>query len=170
VLRPLEERHTLLPLAVPLAVSETVEELAGGKALVKWPNDVWIDGRKAAGVLIEARPQDGWAVIGVGLNVAIAPEEFPAELRESATSLGGEATVEEAAEALNRRLADWVMASPGAVLDGFRERDALMGRRIGWDRGSGTAEGIDERGNLLVRGDEGHLETLGAGEVHLDLR
>ena len=160
----------LLPLAVPLAVSETAEELTGGEARVKWPNDVWIGGRKAAGVLIEARPQDGWAVIGVGVNVAIAPEEFPAELRERATSLGGEATVEEAVEALNLRLADWVTAAPEAVLDGFRKRDALMGRRISWDRGSGTAEGIDERGNLLVRGDGGDLEALGAGEVHLDVR
>jgi len=160
----------LLPLAVPLAVCETAEELSGTDARVKWPNDVWIEGRKAAGVLIEARPQDGWAVIGVGLNVAIAPEEFPADLRETATSLGGEATVGAAAETLNRRLAEWAAASPATVLEAFRQRDALAGRRIGWEHGSGTAEGIDERGNLLVRGDDGNLESLVAGEVHLDLR
>ena len=159
----------LLPLAVPLAVAETVEELAPLEARVKWPNDVWIDGRKVAGVLIEARPQDGWAVIGIGLNVAVAPEDLPAELRETATSIGADATVEEAAQTLNRRLADWVAAEPDAVLTGFRGRDALRGRRIGWERGSGTAEGIDERGNLLVRTGKGELEALGAGEVHLDL-
>jgi BirA family biotin operon repressor/biotin-[acetyl-CoA-carboxylase] ligase len=170
VLRPLTERHMLLPLAVPLAVCETAEELSGTDARVKWPNDVWIEGRKAAGVLIEARPQDGWAVIGIGLNVAIAPEEFPAELRETATSLGGGATVGAAAEALNRRLAEWAAASPATVVEAFRQRDALAGHRIGWEHGSGTAEGIDERGNLLVRGDDGDLESLGAGEVHLDLR
>ncbi len=54
---------------------------------VKWPNDVLLDGRKLAGVLIEARPQDDWAVIGVGLNLTIAPDEFPPELRDTATSL-----------------------------------------------------------------------------------
>ena len=46
---------------------------------IKWPNDVWIDGRKVAGILVEGRPQEGWAVLGVGLNVAQL--EFPAELR-----------------------------------------------------------------------------------------
>src|SRR5262245_60357280 len=88
VLRPLDERHLLLPLSVPLAVCETAEELAPGlECKVKWPNDIWIDGRKLAGVLIEAKPQDGWAVIGVGLNLSIAPDEFPPELRETAASL-----------------------------------------------------------------------------------
>ena len=43
---------------------------------MKWPNDVWIEERKVAGVLIEARPPE-WAVIGVGVNVAIADDEFP---------------------------------------------------------------------------------------------
>ena len=66
ILRPLERRHALLPLAVPLAVCEAVEALAPVACRVKWPNDVWIEERKCAGVLIEARPQDGWAVIGVG--------------------------------------------------------------------------------------------------------
>ena len=90
ILRPLDERHLLLPLAVPLAVCEAAEELQPGiECQVKWPNDIWIEGRKLAGVLIEAKPQDGWAVIGVGLNLSIAPDEFPPELRETAVSLFG---------------------------------------------------------------------------------
>ncbi|HET8862782.1 MAG TPA: biotin--[acetyl-CoA-carboxylase] ligase, partial [Solirubrobacterales bacterium] len=88
ILRPLDERHLLLPLAVPLAVCDAAEQLNPGVACqVKWPNDVWIEGRKLAGVLIEAKPQDGWAVIGVGLNLSIAPAEFPPDLRETAVSL-----------------------------------------------------------------------------------
>jgi BirA family transcriptional regulator, biotin operon repressor / biotin---[acetyl-CoA-carboxylase] ligase len=88
VLRPLDERHLLLPLAVPLAVCEAAEELAPGiECAIKWPNDVWVEGRKLAGVLIEAKPQDGWAVIGVGLNLTIEPDEFPPDLRETAVSL-----------------------------------------------------------------------------------
>ena len=79
IVRPLDERHLLLPLAVPLAVCEAAEELRPGiECSVKWPNDVWLDGRKLAGILIEARPQDGWAVIGVGLNLTIAPRRVPA--------------------------------------------------------------------------------------------
>ena len=57
--------------------------------MVKWPNDVWLEERKLAGILIEAKPQDGWAVIGVGLNLSIAPDEFPVDLRQPAISLFG---------------------------------------------------------------------------------
>jgi len=92
VLRPLDQRHLLLPLAVPLAVCEAAEELRPGiECQIKWPNDVWLDERKLAGVLIEAsqQPQDGWAVIGVGLNLTIAPDEFPSDLRRPAVSLFG---------------------------------------------------------------------------------
>jgi BirA family transcriptional regulator, biotin operon repressor / biotin---[acetyl-CoA-carboxylase] ligase len=92
ILRPLDERHLLLPLSVPLAVCATAETLRDGiECEVKWPNDVWLDKRKLAGVLIEAKPQDGWAVIGVGLNLSIAPDEFPPDLRHPATSLFGAA-------------------------------------------------------------------------------
>jgi BirA family transcriptional regulator, biotin operon repressor / biotin---[acetyl-CoA-carboxylase] ligase len=88
ILRPLDERHLLLPLAVPLAVCEAAEELAPGvECQIKWPNDVWVEGRKLAGVLIEAKPQRGWAVIGVGLNLSISPDEFPPDLRDTAVSL-----------------------------------------------------------------------------------
>jgi BirA family biotin operon repressor/biotin-[acetyl-CoA-carboxylase] ligase len=170
VLRPLDRRHLLLPLAVPLAVCEVVEELSGRRAEVKWPNDVWVEGRKVAGVLIEARPQDAWAVIGVGLNVAVEPAEFPPELRETATAIGGGATVPAALAALNRRLGGWTGAAAAEVLAAFRERDALRGREISWVEGTGVAEGIDERGNLLVRTSGEETVSLGAGEVHLTVR
>ena len=88
ILRPLDERHLLLPLAVPLAVCATAEELAPSiECRIKWPNDIWLEGRKLAGVLIEAKPQDGWAVIGIGLNLSIAPDEFPPDLGDTAISL-----------------------------------------------------------------------------------
>lgn len=169
IVRPLEQRHLVLPLAAPLAVAEAAEEMADVSCAIKWPNDVWIEGRKCAGVLIEARPQDGWAVIGIGLNVSIEPDEFPEELRETATSLGAGATVDGALQALNDSLTRWMRAAPQDVLAAFRERDALRGRQIAWDGGNGTAEGIDERGNLLVATGSGEQVSLGAGEVHLRL-
>ncbi len=88
IVRPLGKRHPLLPLAVPLAVCETAERLRpGAECKVKWPNDVHLEGRKLAGILIEARPQEEWAVLGIGLNLTIAEDEFPEELRDRATSL-----------------------------------------------------------------------------------
>jgi BirA family biotin operon repressor/biotin-[acetyl-CoA-carboxylase] ligase len=180
VLRPLDPRDALLPLAVPLAVCEAAEELEPGiECGVKWPNDVQVDGRKLAGVLIEARPQDGWAVIGVGLNLAIAPDEFPPELRETATSLSIERegrlsprglqtnAAWRAAKTLNGRLEHWLGAEQGSVLDAWRGRDVLRGREVAWDGGSGVAAGVDDRGYLLVVSPSGERVAVGAGEVHL---
>jgi BirA family biotin operon repressor/biotin-[acetyl-CoA-carboxylase] ligase len=166
LLRPLAPNHRLLPLAVPIAVAEAAEAVADVKCEVKWPNDVWIEGRKVAGVLIEARPEDSWAVIGVGMNVATAQSEFPSALQATATSLGPDISVEDTIDALNERLAHWVAAEEPEVLEAFRARDALRGRGISWDDGEGTAEGVDEQGNLVVATDSGEV-SLGAGEVHL---
>jgi BirA family biotin operon repressor/biotin-[acetyl-CoA-carboxylase] ligase len=175
VLRPLDERHGLLPLAVPLAVSDAVEALGPARCQVKWPNDVWIEERKVAGVLIEARPPR-WAVIGVGLNVSIADEEFPPDLRWPATSVGHGATVDAALAELDGRLGEWVEAPPDRVLAAYRERDALRGRGVSWEggppgseTGRGTAAGIDASGNLAVELESGRRLALGAGEVQLSL-
>jgi BirA family transcriptional regulator, biotin operon repressor / biotin---[acetyl-CoA-carboxylase] ligase len=174
VLRPLGDRP-LLPLAVPLAVCEAAEGLAPGvECAVKWPNDVWIEGRKLAGVLIESRAgTDGFAVIGVGLNVRVDASDFPEELRAAATSLSLHAPrppeTSLALAALNESLGRWVDAEPAEVLRAFRERDSLAGRTIGWEDGRGEALGIDDRGHLLVRDDSGETVALGAGEVHLSL-
>ena len=168
ILRPLELHHSLLPLAVPLAVCDTAESLAPIACQVKWPNDVWIDGRKAAGILIEARPQDGWAVIGVGLNVSLMPDDFPEELRETSASIGMEVTVGDTLAALNRELTRWVDATQDEVLAEYRRRDGLRGREIEWHDDCGTAAGIADNGNLLVRTESGEA-SLGAGEVHLRL-
>src|SRR3954463_4545898 len=91
VLRELSERDALLPLAAAVAVCEACEQVSGVAAAIKWPNDVWINRRKVAGILIEGRPQEGWAVLGLGLNVGTEAAEFPEELREIATSLVAEA-------------------------------------------------------------------------------
>jgi BirA family biotin operon repressor/biotin-[acetyl-CoA-carboxylase] ligase len=167
IVRPLEEHHMMLPLAVPLAVCEAAEDLNPDLACkVKWPNDIHVEGRKLSGVLIEARPQDGWAVIGVGLNTSIKKEDFPEELRATATSLQ-DVRIDDAREALDEHLARWLSADVDEVLNAWRERDALLGREVEWDGGSGVADGVDDRGYLVVVAPGGDRIALGAGEVHL---
>ena len=172
LLRPLELAHRLLPLSVPVAVCVAIESLAPVACRIKWPNDVWITERKVAGVLIEARPP-AWAVIGIGVNVAVA--DFADDLRWPATSIGHGATVDGARSALDRALAGWVAASDAEVLAAFRDRDALAGRRVSWERGgepqrgSGIAAGIDGRGNLVVETTAGERLSLGSGEISLRL-
>jgi BirA family transcriptional regulator, biotin operon repressor / biotin---[acetyl-CoA-carboxylase] ligase len=170
ILRPLDERHLLLPLSVPLAVCAAAEALRpGSECMVKWPNDVWLEGRKLAGILIEAKPQDGWAVIGVGLNLAIEPDEFPDDLRQPAVSLGGGVTPEAARPELDVQLSRWAYAAEDEVLSEWRRRDGLRGREVAWEDGSGVADGIDDRGNLIVAVADGGRVSLGAGEVQLRL-
>jgi BirA family biotin operon repressor/biotin-[acetyl-CoA-carboxylase] ligase len=165
----------LLPLSAAVAVCEACERAAPVHCAVKWPNDVWIDGRKVAGILIEARPQEGWAVLGIGLNVDTSDDELDEAIRDQATSLriaaGSPAERERALEALLERLAERLGAEREPLLAAYRERDALHGRQIAWnargDRREGKAEGIDDEGNLVVFTADGERHTLTAGEVHL---
>jgi len=170
IVRDLDQRHALLPLAAAVAVSEAAEACAPVTCAIKWPNDVWVGRKKLAGILVEGRPQAGWAVVGVGLNVSA--RRFPAELEGVATSLALESVgtgrwslamvLAALLPALDRRLSD----SAECILDAWRERDALRDSRISWREGEGTAVGVDETGALLVDTSGGRI-ALRAGEVHL---
>ena len=168
VVMHVNERTPLAPLAAAVAVCHAFPQANG----IKWPNDVWIHGRKVAGILIEGRPQEGWAVLGIGLNVATEADEFPDDLRGTATSLRSAGvrqpdTPRAALAALVPVLDAWLAAPAETVLDEWRERDALRGQRVRWDGGGeGVAAGVDADGSLLVETGEG-VQALRAGEVHL---
>ena len=159
--------QSLLPLSAALAVADACYATPG-EITIKWPNDVLLDGRKVAGILVEGRPQEGWAVLGIGLNVAIRPEDLPEELRDRATGLGREPRdVERALRDLLRALEHRLDEDAAETIAAWRDRDALNGREIEWSGGSGVADGIDDEGNLLVVLDGGERTALNAGEVHL---
>jgi BirA family biotin operon repressor/biotin-[acetyl-CoA-carboxylase] ligase len=156
------------PTLVPLAAAVAVAEVCGDRARIKWPNDVLLDERKAAGILVEGRPFEGWAVLGIGLNVAVRDGDFPPELRATATGIGREPedvepVLAELLGSLSRRLAE----DTEATLTAWRERDALTGREITWNGGSGVAAGVDGAGRLVVELPDGGKTSLGSGEVHL---
>lgn len=156
------------PRLLPLAAGVAVAEVAGDAARVKWPNDVLIEGGKVAGILVEGRPQQNWAVLGIGLNVALAPDDFPPELRVTAATLGlGPEALEPMLDRLLTALARWLEAAEPEVLEAVRRRDALHGRRVRWTAGEGVADGIDDDGRLLVARPGGERVALDAGEVHL---
>jgi BirA family biotin operon repressor/biotin-[acetyl-CoA-carboxylase] ligase len=160
----LRESDALLPLRAGLAVAA----LAGDTAMVKWPNDVLVDGRKVAGILAEARPQEGWTVLGIGLNVALDVRVLPPELHEVAGTLGRlPRDLEPTLVELLRALEVWLVAAVPAVVAALRRRDALLGRRLEWAGGAGIGAGIDDAGALLVRLDGGSVVALEAGEVRV---
>ncbi len=177
----LRDPQRLLPLMAAVAVSE----VAGPRALIKWPNDIVVAEAgasrpslaKLAGILVEARLQDDWAVLGIGLNVAVRIEDLPPELQPGAVPAGAlpaatlglprtqiEPTLEKLLRALERRLGGLA----ADTLAAWRARDALLGRAISWSSGSGTARGIDGEGRLVVERADGTRSALPAGEVHLD--
>lgn len=158
------EPGELLSLAAGVAVAS----LAGEAALIKWPNDVLLHGGKVAGILVEGRPQEGWAVLGIGINVAVREADFPPELAGRASSLGLDpAAVEPALERLLELLERWLAAPADTVLEAVRARDALFGRPVRWADERGEGSGIDERGRLLVSRGDGRVVALDSGEVHL---
>ena len=156
-----------VPPLASLRAGVAVADALAADALLKWPNDVLIDGLKVAGILVEGRPQERWAVLGIGLNVALAVEDLPVALRDRAGTLGLEpAAIEPVLAALLRALERWLAADVAAVLAAVRQRDALLGRRVSWAGGVGEAAGIDDRGRLLVATGRGQT-ALDSGEVHL---
>src|SRR5437588_10728431 len=131
------------PRMLPLCAGMAVAELAGPGARVKWPNDVLLDGRKVAGILVEGRPQEGWAVVGIGVNVAVTADELPGELRDRAGTLGlSRSDVEPTLDRLLVLLKRWISAPEREVLEAVRARDALLGRHLKWAGGEGTGAGI----------------------------
>jgi BirA family biotin operon repressor/biotin-[acetyl-CoA-carboxylase] ligase len=159
----------LLSLAAGVAVADLVSELAedGGAVQIKWPNDILLHGGKVAGLLVEGRPQEEWAILGIGLNVALDLADLPPALRDGAATLGlGRDAIEPTLTRLLELLGHWLVASSEDVVGAVRTRDALIGQLVTWAGGSGTAAGIDEDGRLVVNAPEGRL-ALDAGDVHL---
>jgi BirA family biotin operon repressor/biotin-[acetyl-CoA-carboxylase] ligase len=172
---------TLLPLIAGVALCDAI---GAADARLKWPNDVVLprpgateadagDGRdarlaKVAGVLVESRPREGWAVVGVGVNVALRIEQLPEDLRSRAATLNRpKSAVEPLLDELLSALAVRLREPAPRVLEAWRARDALRGREVAWAQGRGTAQGIDDDGRLLVRLPDASVTALSAGDVHL---
>jgi BirA family biotin operon repressor/biotin-[acetyl-CoA-carboxylase] ligase len=165
----------LLPLIAAVAVCDAV----GEPAMIKWPNDVVITEAtglaKLAGILVEGRPQEAWAVLGIGLNVAVELDTLSSELRPRAATLGRRPDeVERMLALLLDALARRLQEPSETVLREWRARDALRGRAISWgsERPSGQlqcgrAHGIDGEGRLVVALPDGGRTALRSGEVHL---
>lgn len=167
-------RWVWLPLLVGLAVDATVQEF-GVDSKLKWPNDVLIDGRKIAGILLERveSEQGAAAVIGVGLNVSLRQDELPVEtatslLLEGATETDRTVVLRTFLRNLERLYRAW-SASGGDPAAGIREayerRCVTIGQHVRVtlphaEPLEGLATGIDEFGRLIVDG-----QAISAGDI-----
>ena len=166
-----------------VGIAQGLEEaLPGCRATLKWPNDVYLRGKKAVGILSEsAAGPDGWAVVGIGVNVNHAEEDFPGELRSRATSLRAMAGADAppldrnaVAAALLRRLdASYTALEKdfAGIVAEAELRSAIIGSRITVHAPAETyeamAEGLEPDGSLRVRGDDGAVRIISGGEVSI---
>jgi BirA family transcriptional regulator, biotin operon repressor / biotin---[acetyl-CoA-carboxylase] ligase len=170
-----------LPLLAGLAVTDALVRVCGLDARLKWPNDVLIDGRKVAGVLAEVVEHlaGSAVVLGIGLNVSQTQDELPVPAATSLRLAGASTTDRDVVlRAVLRALGDRYTSWQGAGGDprasgigaGYRERCATLGLavRVSLPQGTdltGTAEGVDDAGRLLVRDEGGLQHVLAAGDV-----
>ena len=179
VLYPSHKELPYLSIAASLAVVRTIESETNLRPSLKWPNDVLIGGKKVCGLLVEnaLEGQDvSYAVIGIGLNVALDPKESP-EIAAIATGLNVEAGKTVDCALLLRRLLQeldnlYQNLREGLSLVGeWRGYLETLGKRVevrwGHDIVAGYAEDVDEMGHLILRTDDGNRITLSAGEVSL---
>lgn len=178
------ERMQTFTLWMGINVCEVVANFTRSTPGVKWPNDILFEGRKAGGMLTEARMDSDQIrdlVFGLGLNINSNPGATTDALARRATSLAeqtqGPLDVNKFAAALIGRVIDaYDQFVAGTYLGGFAERwhscDLLRDRPISLIHGTqqikGIAGGIDDEGSLLVRTDRGRLERFRAGEVTIE--
>lgn len=177
------QETTQLTVASATALRRAIESHTGLKPEIKWPNDILVHGRKAAGILTELSAeldQVKYVILGIGVDVNLNPGDFPAELRKLATSLKAElgkpVLRPELAVAILRELDhDYARIAAGHFTDVADEWEAhciTIGHnvviRTGERQIRGRAEALGEDGTLLLRTDHGHLERIGGGDLTLD--
>ena len=166
-----------LPLApadwsgLSLAVGVSVAESLHPRIRLKWPNDLWVDDRKLAGILIETASSgaDRYAVIGIGINIAPRPAEGlstpPVSLRELDPDADAGTALLRIAEPLVRTLQAFEQFGFAPFQGRFQARDALRDRAVVLSDGTaGTAHGVTEAGSLLVHTAAG-MQAISSSEV-----
>jgi BirA family biotin operon repressor/biotin-[acetyl-CoA-carboxylase] ligase len=184
VLRPpvLTREATLLSLVGAVATTEAMRR-EGALAFIKWPNDVLIEGQKVAGILAEADFRGehiDFVALGIGVNLNVSRavlEKGLGKVAEGATSLkeamGKELDRPRFAASLLSQLEAWyqryLQGGRDLILRAWLERSMMMGRRvevkINGRTLTGIVWGLDDYGLLLLRTDNGRVETITTGEV-----
>ena len=161
-----------------VAAARAVESLCKAKMEIKWVNDLYLNGRKVAGILAEGvlAPEGGLSAVVLGVGINVGRVDFPEELTAIATSLGNEGFIlsreDLAAAFLNEWERVYYAADAAPAMAEYRRRSLITGRRVTVVRGNetypATVVTITEKGHLRVRTDEGERE-LASGEVSLRL-
>ena len=175
----------LLTLMAAVAVVSAIRKQTGLSAVIKWPNDILVKGKKAGGILMEMRSDAeriNLLALGIGVNVNLFPQRLPEEGRELTTTLKQEAGRSigrvKLFEAMLSRLEHWykilLNGDKKVMFNEWLSLDSTIGREVKVERSglsgedkiiSGIAEGISDYGQLLIRLSSGKIEKVSAGDV-----
>ena len=173
-------QSTQIPIAAGVAAAETVNDFCPGRAWIKWPNDVLIGGKKVCGILAQIKMSGqavDFVVVGIGINVNLAREQFPHDIQEIATSLAIEAGREisrpELIIRLYENMAKWYRELTRNGFTAVRERWLSLSEMIGKtisvkfhnEAVSGKAVGLDEDGSLILLTANNQNMTVSAGDA-----
>jgi BirA family transcriptional regulator, biotin operon repressor / biotin---[acetyl-CoA-carboxylase] ligase len=158
-----------LTLAIGIGVCDAIRA-SGVMGQLKWPNDVLVDGRKIAGVLVEAQSQGSRldsVIVGIGLNVAAVPAEVSAiatSLEGHGGSIDREVVIERVCTQVERWIDRYVAIGLASVIDAWQSRMAvgLMARA---DQLIGELIGLDVDGAVLLRDSDGEIHRVRSGAV-----
>lgn len=185
VLRPsmLPRQVASLTLVTAVSVCQSIAEVTGLRAGIKWPNDLLVDGKKACGILTEMKGEIDrvhYVVVGVGINVNGDQEDFPQELRERITSLaqvvGRETPRLSLLVSFLQKFESWyeIFQVQGflPVREAWKNLNVTLGEKVtvrsGREVFSGLALDLDDTGALVLQEANGHCRTFHSGEVTLD--
>lgn len=174
-----------ITLAAGLGVALAVDRIASGFSQLKWPNDIFLDGKKCGGILTESSALNElegqrFAVIGIGLNLNSSLDDFPEDLRGKATSIFLQTGTWTDASQVLLNLRDEILQqleifyNEGfqVILAAWKQRDFLLGKHmecVGFDGKiiAGVSMGPDDEGQLHVKTLEGRIHTILSGDVRL---
>jgi BirA family biotin operon repressor/biotin-[acetyl-CoA-carboxylase] ligase len=179
ILYPKPATLPFLIMIASLAAAQGIESATELKAQIKWPNDIFIQGKKAGGILIESEVKGekvAYAIAGIGINVARQTARV-SEIAATATSLeaaaGRKVSREEVIMSLLTVFERWYLELPDTkpIFKAWRDRLITLGQKVKvtWNSETleGTAESVDESGALLLRQADGALTKIVAGDVTL---
>ncbi len=176
--------YAKLTMTTGLAVALSLEQSGVGPFFLKWPNDIMVSGRKCGGILCESsfgsEPSSDFAVLGIGLNADMKAEDFPEEIRGTATSLFIESGKQFDFEELLKAITDEVLRQIvrletrgfTEILAGWKDRDFLKGKWLNWltDKGEvvlGKACGVNQHGLLRIVDELGKQHFVISGDISL---
>ncbi len=168
----------LITIYTSVAVCKAIETLTNLSPKIKWVNDIFLNNKKICGILTEAISdfESGSIesiIIGIGINVKTAEEDFPEELKDIAGSLFAEDISRNMiiAEILNEIFKNLEGIKEEDLIKDYKDRSFVLGMEINYDKGDetifATAIDINEKGNLVVRRRDNTLDTLYSGEIHI---